>query len=80
MNRDGKWSPEWLIVDEQIPMLAYGAAVFAQTMRGKKSGVARRCFKKLKEAEKNGLLVVVLVDEFRTSKVRNYYKKNFIFC
>ncbi|RCI02210.1 hypothetical protein CU098_002321, partial [Rhizopus stolonifer] len=68
IHRDTKWSPQGFTVDNSIPMIAFGAITFSQTMRGTISGLARRCYKALKMAEAEGLLVVLDVDEYNTSQ------------
>lgn len=70
IHRDTKWAPQGFTVDNRIPMIAFGAITFSQTMRGTISGLARRCYKALKTAEAEGLLVVLDIDEYNTSQVR----------
>ncbi|KAG1472420.1 hypothetical protein G6F56_001547 [Rhizopus delemar] len=69
IHRDTKWAPQGFTVDNRIPMIAFGAITFSQTMRGTISGLARRCYKALKTAEAEGLLVVLDIDEYNTSQV-----------
>ncbi|KAG1436416.1 hypothetical protein G6F56_013565 [Rhizopus delemar] len=53
IHRDTKWAPQGFTVDNRIPMIAFGAITFSQTMR----------------AEAEGLLVVLDIDEYNTSQV-----------
>ncbi|KAI9472441.1 MAG: hypothetical protein EXX96DRAFT_643209 [Benjaminiella poitrasii] len=69
MPRDTKWTPQEFTSDNRIPLIAFGRITFSQTMRDTVSGLARRCYKALKTAEKEGLLVVVDIDEYNTSQV-----------
>jgi hypothetical protein len=54
---------------DKMPLVAFGDAKFATTMRGKRAGVSGVLFRKLKEMERCGMVRVVRVDEYRSSKV-----------
>jgi hypothetical protein len=64
-----KWRPSSPEPDQKIPLIAFGDAMFAQTMAGCKSGMVKRCRKVLLRAERHGLSVMVPIDENNTSKV-----------
>lgn len=64
-----KWCPSSPEPEEKKPFIAFGDAIFSQTMAGCKSGMVKRCRKVLRRAERHGLLVMVPIDEHNTSKV-----------
>ena len=65
-----KWKKSVGISDQnKIPIIAFGDALFATSLKGSKSGIARRCRKLLRGAERQGLLVFILIDEYNISQV-----------
>ncbi|GAA5807598.1 hypothetical protein MFLAVUS_000964 [Mucor flavus] len=63
--------------DDRIPLVALDDAVFATSMKGTLSGLARRLVKLLKQAEYEGLLVTVPVTEYMTSRTcSNCYRND----
>ena len=56
----------------RIPLVVFGGAIFPNTMKGMIAGIAgivRRCVKLLKQAEYQGRLVLILIDEYKTSRI-----------
>ncbi|KAI9258319.1 hypothetical protein EDC94DRAFT_586030 [Helicostylum pulchrum] len=62
--------------DYRTPLVALGNAVFPSSMKGTIPGLARRLVKKLKIAEREGLLVTVPVTEYMTSKTCSNCSRN----
>lgn len=71
-QKTNKRKPKPLVQDQKIPLVGLGSAVFPSTMRGTLPGLAKRLVKVLKRAEKEGLLVVVPVQEHLTSRVSTH--------
>jgi transposase len=64
-----KWKPSALQTDNKIPLIGFGAANFASTMKGKLAGLAERCRHVLRKAERQGRLVMIDIDDYLTSQV-----------
>ncbi|KAH8555839.1 hypothetical protein BGW37DRAFT_478765, partial [Umbelopsis sp. PMI_123] len=58
----------------KIPIIAFGDALFATSLKGSKSGIARRCRKLLRGAERQGLLVFMPIDEYNISQLQRKRK------
>ena len=52
-----------------MPLIVFGDAKFLTTMRGKRAGLSRVLFRKLKQLERCGRVKVVQVDEYLSSQV-----------
>lgn len=59
-----------------VPLVVFGDGMFGKDnvkMKGHRSGVVGKLFKTLKKREAEGHLIVVTIDEFKTSKICSFY-------
>ncbi|KAG0162500.1 hypothetical protein DFQ30_001901, partial [Apophysomyces sp. BC1015] len=64
-----KWKPRPVQQDARMPIFGYVYSQFSQYLRGRPAGLTKAFHKELKTAERRGHLIVVQIDEFRTSKM-----------